>query len=278
MSDMISMDTTSNPYEGLGGVNGSVEDYEQSMLELNVPVRDGDDSIELHDEEDNEPEDGVQEVNDDNLGEPELPQDHEINFNPSSVEEASAQLAKSEEGFNQMKATVLSRGVTQEELAQMEANYAANGTMTDHQYNRLAEVGYPKDFIDSYIRGQEALSMAYANQFIASMGGVDNYHRVVQTLEMASPESVKTFEDAVNRRDLATAKAIINLAGSIQQQRYGQPAQRSVTQRAIPVQATTTAPQGFESQSEMIQAMSDKRYNRDPAYTEEVLRKVKYAN
>ncbi|MFW3388684.1 UNVERIFIED_CONTAM: hypothetical protein RF648_22135, partial [Kocuria sp. CPCC 205274] len=83
---------------------------------------------------------------------------------------------------------------------------------------------------------------------------------------------------AIANRDLESAQAIIDLAGTIRKKTYGQPAQRTVTARAVPVNATPMVrPEGFASKQEMIAAMNDSKYGRDAAYTQEVQRKVHHS-
>ncbi|MCS5736624.1 capsid assembly protein, partial [Herbiconiux daphne] len=193
-------------------------------------------------------------------------------------EEPVEELSRSEQGFEQMKADLVNRGLPMDELAQMQANFDATGQLTDQQYNRLAEYGHSKDFIDSYIRGQQALSQNYVNQFVASVGGIDQFQSVIQTLQQNSPKMISTLENAIGNRDLETAKAIIDLAGNLRKQTYGQPAQRTVTQRAVPVNSVPQVKQeGFQSKQEMVEAMNDRRYGRDQAYTMDVQRKVAYS-
>lgn len=75
-------------------------------------------------------------------------------------------------------------------------------------------------------------------------------------------------------RDLATIKAIINLAGESYTKKFGKPANRSVTKRATPVKPVARQKEGFTNQAEMIKAMSDPRYRSDAAYRQMVEQKV----
>lgn len=258
------------------GSGMTLEEYFATMSEDQqaVPVRDGDDSFDVIDED-------FEEGDDEPEGEETQPEEGDNlvqDFDPQSVEEASQMISQSEDGFNQMKADIVNRGVAPDELSQMEANFAANGDLTDQQWNRLAEVGYSKDFVQSYIRGQEAQATAYVTHFVNSVGGQDAFNTMVNTLKQSSPQMVGVLEQAICNRDLNTAKAIIDLAGNIRSQTYGKPAQRTVASNAVPVNtAPAVQPEGFASKQEMVAAMHDKRYLRDAAYTNEVRQKVAYS-
>lgn len=278
MTDVVEFGGESQAVDSSG--SPSMQEYFAEMVEKDVPVRDGDDLISFYEEPEDSEEDQVEDGIDDDT-QP-LPT---IDFTPSAnFEETIGKMEESQKGFEQMKDAVLQRGITPEQVQTMEVEFASDGKLSDESFDLLASAGYPKDFITNYIEGQRALSQAYVDGFINSVGGQQSFDNVVATLQSVSPDSLKILEDAVSNRDLTTAKAIISLAGSLQAQsvaqqqaahiqRYGQPAQRSITTIATPA-STTLQPQGYRDKSEMVKAMSDSRYGRDRAYTEEVRSKV----
>ncbi|MFW3388012.1 UNVERIFIED_CONTAM: hypothetical protein RF648_18605, partial [Kocuria sp. CPCC 205274] len=183
MSDVIEMYDADNPDVVTGDGKGmSMEQYFNQMDEAQqaVPVRDGDDSFEVQEDEDYDEEDFPVEEGEEGEYEESPVNLEDVNFDPETMEEAVEELSRSEQGFEQMKADLVNRGLPMDELAQMQANFDATGQLTDQQYNRLAEYGHSKDFIDSYIRGQQALSQNYVNQFVASVGGIDQFQSVIQ--------------------------------------------------------------------------------------------------
>ena len=146
--------------------------------------------------------------------------------------------------------------------------------MSDASYAKLAEIGYTKAFIDSYIRGQEALVEQYVNSVIEYAGGRDRFDALYNHLETHNPEAAQSLDNALTNRDLATVKAIINLAGESRAKAFGRKPTRSVTNRAIPAKPQATKREGFADRSEMIKAMSDPRYRTDANYRRQVEQKV----
>lgn len=139
----------------------------------------------------------------------------------------------------------------------------------------MQEAGYTKRFVDSFVRGQEALAEQYAAGVVRYAGGAEQFNRILSHLESNDPSTREALEAAIVRKDIATTKALLNLAGKTLGKAVGVKPQRTITTQAKPVVAPK-APQteAFSSKADMIKAMSDPRYLRDAKYTMEVRAKV----
>lgn len=294
------------------GVNSSVvtgstpEEHEQNMLALDVAARDGDDAIELAEEQEvdlysnvdkfadpNEPDDGYMQVrigedgstaefDTDTDGEPdavdgepegEVGEFEPLGETPQELTSSTDQLAQHEEGFQEMVNQAAERGLPVESIGRIQAEYEGDG-ISEQSYAELAAAGYSKAFVDSYINGQEALVTSYVNQVVAFAGGQERFSALHAHLQANNPEAAETFENALQSRDIGTLKAIINLAGQSYNAKFGRKAARTVTQRATPAKPVVHKAEGFTSRSEMIKAMSDSRYRTDAKYRAEVEQKV----
>lgn len=278
---------------------GSVEEHEQNMLALDVAARDGDDAIELASDEveterdlyDNsdpfgqEDEEGRIQVRIGDGSEPTDVDTGEDDFEgteeftqlgetPEELVAASEQLGEHEEGFQEMINIAAERGMSAETIEAIQREYEENEELSDASYAKLAEIGYTKAFIDSYIRGQEALVEQYVNSVVEYAGGRERFDALYSHLETHNPEAAQSLDNALTNRDLATVKAIINLAGESRAKAFGRKPTRSVTSRAIPAKPQDTKREGFADRSEMIKAMSDPRYRTDANYRRQVEQKV----
>lgn len=281
---------------------GSVEEHEQNMLALDVAARDGDDAIELASDEveterdlyDNsdpfgqEDDEGRIQVRIGDGSEPTDLDTGEEDFDgtegseeftplgetPEELVAASEQLGEHEEGFQEMINIAAERGMSAETIESIQREYEENEELSDASYAKLAEIGYTKAFIDSYIRGQEALVEQYVNSVIEYAGGRERFDALYNHLETHNPEAAQSLDNALTNRDLATVKAIINLAGESRAKAFGRKPTRSVTSRAIPAKPQATKREGFSDRSEMIKAMSDPRYRTDANYRRQVEQKV----
>lgn len=288
------------------GVNSAVmtgssqEEHESNMLALDVAARDGDDAISVSDQEvdlygnpdkfadpeddsrmqvrigeeaseeaDGDPEEAGEDAGDNGESEEFTP----LGDAPQDLTDVSTKIAQHEQGFNEMVSDALSRGLPQEVIDQINAEYEGDG-ISEASYSELAKIGYSKSFVDSYISGQEALVNQYVAQVKAYAGGEERFAALHAHLKSTNPEAAQSFETALANRDLGTVKAIVNLAGQSFTKKFGKPAERSVTKRATQAAPAPKKAEGFATRDEMIKAMSDPRYRHDSVYRREVEQKV----
>lgn len=273
-------------------ITGSVEDlneHQQSMLEKDVAVRDGDDAItfkqlEAKQEEATEEDENVEETEEeeeveeteDSEGQDDVPDFVELGDTPKELTESVTALDENEAAFDDMVSGAVEAGkVTADEITAIKAEYAKDGKLSEASYAKLAEAGYTKRFVDSFVRGQEALAEQYAAGIVRFAGGPDQFNRVLSHLQTNDPSTKDALEAAIVRKDVATAKAILNLAGKTLGKAVGVKPTRTITAQGKPPVVTPKAQaEGFSSKADMIKAMSDPRYLRDATYTNQVREKV----
>lgn len=290
------------------GVNSAVvggstpTDHEQAMLELDVAARDGDDAIELVSNDDpygnadpfGEEDEDRTEIRISTEGEPEVDADGEIDYDsegseeeagefeqvgdiPAELNDASSQLEEHEAGFEEMVNQAAERGLSEDTIVRIQQEYGEDG-LSEESYEELAKAGYSKSFVDSYIRGQEALVDQYVKSVMEFAGGEAQFQAIYSHLEVSNPDAAESLVSALENRDIATVKAIVNLAGASRAKTFGKPAARSISKRAVPAAPVRTKQSGFESQAEMIQAMSDPRYRTDSKFRAEVENKMRFSS
>ncbi|WIT94191.1 hypothetical protein FPAPBKPN_00036 [Klebsiella phage vB_KpnP_2146-HW] len=287
------------------------EEHQENMLALDVAARDGDDAIELNTNSDDpygsdvDPfgeqdegrmqvriaADGSDDTEGDELDSEEQQDDTEnqseevttdgedvefkpIGETPADINEASQQLEEHEAGFNDMVATAIERGLSQDAVTRIQQEYQNEDSLSEESYRELAEAGYSKAFVDAYIRGQEALVNQYVEKVMDFVGGRERFQQVYGHMKTNNPEGAEALIKAFESRDVATMKTILNLAGQSRDKTFGKKAERTITKRATPAKPAARKAEGFESQAEMIKAMSDPRYRSDSKYRREVEQKV----
>lgn len=273
-------------------ITGSVEalnEHQKSMLEQDVAVRDGDDAItfkqlEAENEEATEEDENVDEAEGDdtegNDDESDTEGDDqefvELGETPKELTESVTALNENEAAFDDMVSAAVEAGkVTADDITAIKAEYASKGELSEASYAKLAEAGYTKRFVDSFVRGQEALAEQYAAGVVRYAGGAEQFNRILSHLESNDPSTREALEAAIVRKDIATTKALLNLAGKTLGKAVGVKPQRTITTQAKPVVAPKTPQtEAFSSKADMIKAMSDPRYLRDAKYTMEVRAKV----
>jgi hypothetical protein len=261
------------------GVNNAVisggttqEEHEQNMLALDVRARDGDHSIELNGEEDDS-EDPLEEEGEE--GEEETGTDDEeddgepLGAPDAELEATSKNLEKYADGFSHMREQAIANGLPEAMAQSIEAEYDTDEGISDKSYEALAKAGYSREFVESYIQGQEAVTEQYVAKIVEFSGGQQKFQQVIKHLEATSPDSVESFYEALERQDLKAVRTILS-------RKFGKAPERNVVTKApaAPQQRKSSAAEGYPSSAEMIKAMSSSEYRNDPKYRAKVEARV----
>ena len=276
--DAIELNTNSDdPY---GSDSDPFGEHDESRMQVRISA-DGSDEDEPQGDDESTEGEGEEEQQDDTesqseeVTEGDEPEEFKpIGETPADINEASQQLEEHEEGFNDMVATAIERGLSQDSVTRIQQEYQNDEGLTEASYAELAAAGYSKSFVDAYIRGQEALVNQYVDKVMDFVGGRERFQQVYGHMKTNDPEGAETLIKAFEARDVATMKTILNLAGKSRDKTFGKPAERTITKRATPAKPVARKAEGFESQAEMIKAMSDPRYRSDSKYRREVEQKV----
>ena len=116
------------------------------------------------------------------------------------------------------------------------------------------------------------LSQSDINQIQNSVGGEKAYKQLIDwASQNFSQAEIQAFDNVVDSGNVAA----INLALSGLKARYTD----SVGYEGNMIQGKAAAPADtFKSQAEVVRAMSDQRYDRDPAYRDEIMQKLARSN
>lgn len=147
------------------------------------------------------------------------------------------------------------------------------GELSEDTFAALEKAGLPKDYVEAYIAGQQALVERNAVDLYNSIGGEEEYDGMIQWAgETLTEGEVDTFNELV-------------INGTPEQQRLaikGLHAQYRGSTGSGPAlkQGTTSgnSVKPFSSTKELQRAMSDRRYQEVPSYREEVERRLSVSN
>ena len=150
---------------------------------------------------------------------------------------------------------------TMEEFKEMSSNDLVNAYIAIQENNPNQGGGYSPDLTD-----------AEMNQVYNSAGGEAEYNRLTSWAADNVPESKLDAFNSIIDKGNATA---IQIAVSGLRSEYE--AQEGYEGRMLQGKAARAA-NGFRSQAEVVQAMSDPRYDTDPAYRQDVYDKLEISN
>ena len=150
---------------------------------------------------------------------------------------------------------------TMEQFKEMSSNDLVNAYIAIQENNPDQGGGYSPDLTD-----------AEMNQVYNSAGGEAEYNRLTSWAADNVPESKLDAFNSIIDKGNATA---IQIAVSGLRSEYE--AQEGYEGRMLQGKAARAA-NGFRSQAEVVQAMSDPRYDTDPAYRQDVYDKLEVSN
>lgn len=153
----------------------------------------------------------------------------------------------------------------------LEAEYLGGG-LSDQSYAKLEAIGIPRDVVDAYIAGQEAVAAQIRDEVVSEVGGEEAYGEMIAwAAQNLSPAEIAAYDNAVDSGDLNVVKlAVEGLKARFERSMGSEP-------RLLSGGVTNTS-DGFRSVEEMKTAMRDPRYRTDPAYRSDVERRVASSN
>lgn len=156
---------------------------------------------------------------------------------------------------------------------------AEGGEISEESMAKLTAMD-SKDLVDAYLRYQATLEDVPAapegrelndqevQSIYSSVGGEQQYQRMTQwAADNLDQATIEAFDNVIESGNVAA----INLAlQGLQSQYKDNVGYENDMIQGKPAQSGT----GFRSQAEVVRAMNDPRYDRDPAYRQEVMDKL----
>tara|TARA_B100000927_G_scaffold236886_1_gene197614 strand:+ start:954 stop:1811 length:858 start_codon:yes stop_codon:yes gene_type:complete len=154
--------------------------------------------------------------------------------------------------------------------------YENNGQITQEMHDQLTGAGIAKDAVDAYLAGRakemgmnSQVSQNDINSIYQSVGGEKKYKSLMSwASQNLSQDTINSFDNLVN----TGSPESIQLAVDGLQAKYNDV--NGYEGRMLQGKPSKTNTDVFQSQAQLIEAMSDKRYDRDPAYRKAVIDKL----
>lgn len=148
--------------------------------------------------------------------------------------------------------------------------FSESGELSDSTFDALEAAGLPRAFVEQYINGQEAMSIQQASSIQESIGGAGNYEAMAEwAAENMADGDLDAFNAIVEGPSVEQARITVK----------GMYAQFQAAGGKGPalVQGSTSGDSGvkpFGSTAQVTEAMRDPRYASDPAYRENVEKRM----
>ena len=154
--------------------------------------------------------------------------------------------------------------------------YKNNGQITEEMHNQLTGAGIAKEAVDAYLSGRaqdmgmnSQIAQTDINTIYQSVGGENQYKTLMTwASENLSQDSINSFDNLVNTGDANSIQLAVN--GLVAQYQND----RGYEGRMLTGKAAQTNTDVYKSQAQLVEAMGDPRYDKDPAYRQAVIAKL----
>ena len=164
-------------------------------------------------------------------------------------------------------------------ISEASTEYTEKGEITPETMAKFSQMS-SSDLVQAYMEIQSQvgdqdsapsaeLSDADVNSIKNYAGGEDSYNQMIDWAQSnLQPESVEAFDSIVNTGSIEAIKLAVSGLQSQFQNANGYEG------RMLSGKAPKTSGDVFRSQAEVVEAMSDPRYDKDPAYRQDLIEKL----
>jgi hypothetical protein len=152
------------------------------------------------------------------------------------------------------------------------AEYADKGQLSEETYDLLETHGLSRNYMDRYIAGQEALAREYHGELAEVVGGEETLGHVLEwARDNIGQEDQLAYNRAVDADNVAEAKMLLRGIAAQYTAKEGKEPSLVVPTESAP-RVSGVAP--FASLAQQTAAIQDPRYDKDPAYRQEVMDRI----
>lgn len=146
--------------------------------------------------------------------------------------------------------------------------FADEGALSDESFKELEGMGYPREMVDTYIKGMQSAQTADTEAVMSVAGGTEGY----QELTEWAKANMETNELELYNNMVGTSTDNAKMA--VEWLMSKREASGGVEPTLLSGKSAAPAKDEFRSTAEVVAAMKDARYGKDSAYTKDVEEKL----
>jgi hypothetical protein len=195
---------------------------------------------------------------------------------PTEGEGEQGDSTNTQEQGEEERAEAAEKAVEQAEGVDMDSlskEYFETGDLTAESYEALEKAGIPRQMVEEYIQGQEARANQYQDQALQEVGGEEEFSKISEWASSnLSADQIDRYNTAVDSGDPARMQEAVKALAY----EYGKA--RPQEPDLLGGGNNHASGDRFESVAQLTEAMSDSRYQNDPAFRKEVEQKLSRSN
>jgi len=146
--------------------------------------------------------------------------------------------------------------------------FANSGELSADSFTELEKMGYPKEMVDTYIKGLQSAQSADANTVMEVAGGQEGYKDLTDWARDNMAEAELTVYNQMVESNTDNAKVAVEWLMSRRE------ASGAIEPNLLSGKNTGSPREEFRSTAEVVSAMKDPRYQDDPAFRKDVEEKL----
>lgn len=156
------------------------------------------------------------------------------------------------------------------DMGALEAKYAEKGSLEDSDYEALEKAGITRQTVDNYIAGQEAQGLLLRNEVFNSVGGEEQFNAIAEWASSnLTADELQRYNAAIDSNDMNAVKSAVEVVSMKYTAAMGK--EPSLLNGD---NGNSSSADVFMSTAQLTAAMSDPRYETDPAYRDAVAAKL----
>jgi hypothetical protein len=176
--------------------------------------------------------------------------------------------------YTELEKKMSSKGVDLGSLDQYSTEFQQNGDLSPESVQKIVAMGIPEPLVRAYVDGQKSVMESNVNTIMSMAGGSDQYQGMVDWAADNIPaEEVDAFNSIIESGNMNSIRMAVAGLKARYEQTNGSTGNRLI-------QGEVRGPSGgaFESIAQIVEAMRDPRYAKDPAYRSSVEQRVALSN
>jgi len=171
---------------------------------------------------------------------------------------------------------VQTSGIGADTFAALSEEFDQTGDVSEMSRQKLAESGIPREFIDEYVQGQKQMAESAIAEVYQTVGGEEKYK---QMLTWASQTMSEDQIDLFNEMVAGSKQEMMMVINGLHAQ-YIQSGANIPTTPLVQGETSSSMASGaaYQSRAQLTEAIGNPLYKKDPAYREEVYRKLQNSN
>ncbi len=164
--------------------------------------------------------------------------------------------------------------ISQDELNSYSTEFYQTGTLSEASFAALEKKGLTREVVQAYIDGQKTHIAQETEELTKGIGGYEQFKKIAEWAGKAIPEAERNaYNEVFKSGNKVAIQAVLEKMNSLYLKANPQPPAAPV--EGNPATSAAVPNDIFASRDEMVQAMTDKRYQTgDVAYIRSVTEKI----